>query len=221
MKTCCICKLDKPFSEFYKNKRKKDGHEPRCKLCNSAMKAMNRKNNYERTNKVCPKCNIEKSYRLDFYPNAPYCKDCARSYHKQWYQPGEKHTLKQQSLKRCTNCKEVLDVDMFGGNGGGRRNPRCRPCHNELTKESRRRRNMMKLYGLTGEDYGRMSSLQSGRCKICNEESKLVIDHCHETGVVRGLLCAHCNAMLGFARDNVKFMLSGIEYLEVHSGRTV
>ena len=53
------------------------------------------------------------------------------------------------------------------------------------------------VYGITLEDYERMSAEQGGACLICDEKTKLHIDHCHATGVVRGLLCSICNRALG------------------------
>ena len=52
-------------------------------------------------------------------------------------------------------------------------------------------------YGITEDEYTAMLEAQEGRCAICNLERKLVIDHDHKTGKVRGLLCKPCNAMLG------------------------
>jgi hypothetical protein len=43
-----------------------------------------------------------------------------------------------------------------------------------------------------------MSEQQNHRCLLCEKKRFLVIDHCHETGVVRGLLCRHCNTAVGF-----------------------
>jgi hypothetical protein len=64
-----------------------------------------------------------------------------------------------------------------------------------------------------------MYEAQHGQCKICNTfkmnrgRGRLVIDHCHSTGDVRGLLCHSCNVGLGFFRDNPKFLESAATYL--------
>lgn len=67
--------------------------------------------------------------------------------------------------------------------------------------ELNRRRELLK-YGLTPEDYDRMLERQDNSCKICKRScssgKKLAVDHCHNTGKVRGLLCASCNTRLGF-----------------------
>jgi len=80
-------------------------------------------------------------------------------------------------------------------------------------------------YGITYGDYQRMLEEQGGRCKLCNGDGfvmdknkhklKLVVDHCHKTGAVRGLLCHNCNRGLGLFKDNHNTLQSAIEYLKV------
>lgn len=65
------------------------------------------------------------------------------------------------------------------------------------------------------DDRARMEKNQSGRCAICNRKAKLVIDHCHATGFVRGLLCSRCNTGLGQFCDNTHLMEVAVEYLKV------
>ena len=66
---------------------------------------------------------------------------------------------------------------------------------------------------------------QGGKCEICgmtNERhlkingNRLHIDHNHKTGAVRGLLCSHHNAMIGFAGDDTTLLKKGIEYIKKH-----
>lgn len=56
-------------------------------------------------------------------------------------------------------------------------------------------------------------------CQICERHitelpSQLVVDHCHQTNEVRGLLCYNCNTLLGVARDQIKVLENGIKYLQ-------
>jgi hypothetical protein len=71
------------------------------------------------------------------------------------------------------------------------------------TDEDRRRARLTAQlkhrYGITLDDVERMREQQESRCAICNEEKKLVVDHDHNTGTVRALLCTVCNFAVGCA----------------------
>jgi hypothetical protein len=65
-------------------------------------------------------------------------------------------------------------------------------------------------YNITANDYDTMLKEQNHKCKIClisflhtKHSTKPFIDHCHTTNKVRGLLCLHCNAGLGYFKDDV------------------
>lgn len=74
-------------------------------------------------------------------------------------------------------------------------------------------------YGITSSDYQSMIDAQRGLCAICKKPSVkgLVIDHDHNTGAVRQLLCYPCNSALGFLRDDIKLALAAADYLIRHS----
>lgn len=69
-------------------------------------------------------------------------------------------------------------------------------------------------YGLTEEDVDAMRAEQGGLCAVCREDSATDIDHDHETGAVRGLVCPNCNLMLGNAKEDPARLLAGVVYLE-------
>jgi hypothetical protein len=82
---------------------------------------------------------------------------------------------------------------------------------------SKRRKELK--YGLTPEDYDALVAAQNGCCAICGigkEHTRygLVIDHCHTTGKIRGLLCDNCNRGIGLFKDNTISLKSAINYLE-------
>lgn len=64
------------------------------------------------------------------------------------------------------------------------------------------RRRQLAQFGITPKDYNKLLEKQGNSCKICKRTcstgKKLAVDHCHQTGMVRGLLCASCNTRLGF-----------------------
>lgn len=89
----------------------------------------------------------------------------------------------------------------------------------EFRAQKNRKRVTMR-YGITVEDYDRMLVVQGGKCALCFAEpvdepgKRLHVDHCHDTGKVRGLLCVACNTGMGKLRDNVEVLKRAIEYLE-------
>lgn len=68
-------------------------------------------------------------------------------------------------------------------------------------------------YGITPGEYIDMLLDQEKRCAICKKKEPLVIDHCHTTGLVRGLLCNKCNMGLGLFKDNADHLYEAAKYL--------
>jgi hypothetical protein len=72
-------------------------------------------------------------------------------------------------------------------------------------------------YGLARDDYLAMVASQGSACRICRryqpDHFKLHIDHCHDTGQVRGLLCGPCNQGIGLLRHSTERLELAIEYL--------
>lgn len=75
-------------------------------------------------------------------------------------------------------------------------------------------------YGITENDYNEMYKSQEGLCAICGNPPKmgqrLYVDHNHNTGEVRALLCQLCNSGLGSFKENIKLLSSAITYLETY-----
>lgn len=76
------------------------------------------------------------------------------------------------------------------------------------------------LYGITPEQYGAMLQQQDNRCAICRSDkwpgkgSRPHVDHCHDTGKVRGLLCGKCNVALGNMDDDPIRLRAAAAYVE-------
>ena len=83
-----------------------------------------------------------------------------------------------------------------------------------------RSRNLKVKFKLTIEDYDLMLSNQAGVCKICQRPPKtkrLAVDHDHETGAIRGLLCGPCNTALSHVELTSNFSRKALAYLENYS----
>lgn len=82
-----------------------------------------------------------------------------------------------------------------------------------------RRRMIEKSFGIPYSEYEAMYEKQGGKCAICLGEEPcarndhLAIDHCHESGKVRGLLCSSCNRALGLFKDSIEILESAKRYL--------
>lgn len=98
-------------------------------------------------------------------------------------------------------------------------------CCDDCKNFSAQNKYLMRVYKISFEEYEKMYVEQNGLCKICNREGflmderrhkmKLVVDHCHQTGVVRGLLCHNCNRALGLLGDDIERFERAIGYLKV------
>lgn len=138
-------------------------------------------------------------------------------------------------MKRCTGCEVEKPLDSFWRDN---RRPegrlsRCKTCKTAATNrfrkeqgydktrywrnpEGERERHLIRKYGVTLTDYNAMFKAQGGACAVCRrtQERAFDVDHCHETGRVRGLLCTGCNRMIGHAGDRPATLRAAADYLE-------
>ena len=131
--------------------------------------------------------------------------------------------------RRCYTCKEVKPLEAFAKSAKESLGHRyeCKVCQNkhakafhkqfpERTKQYEIKHNLMKDFGLTVETYDAMLVAQNGVCKICGNPpttERLSVDHDHQTGKLRGLLCRHCNVGLGHFRDDPNRLINACKYL--------
>lgn len=87
-----------------------------------------------------------------------------------------------------------------------------------------RNRRLKKVYGVVPEQWEALFESQGRRCAVCPRtaptDKSWHTDHCHDTGVIRGILCGKCNLMLGHAKDNPETLRAAAFYLEKHNGKT-
>ena len=85
-------------------------------------------------------------------------------------------------------------------------------------KEISRRSRLKKAFGLTLEEYDELLVKQNDGCGICgrsrsDDGRRLAVDHCHDTGKIRGLLCSSCNMALGMLNDDLELLKKAVDYL--------
>lgn len=140
--------------------------------------------------------------------------------------------------RTCSTCKKVKTLSDFykypksrstRGDGYQRRCKECILNYNKKfqnTTEYKEKIWANKItyrYGITSTEYQERCEEQSNRCAICfktpeeskgRSKTKLVVDHCHETNKVRGLLCSACNSALGLLGDDVSVLEAAVNYIK-------
>ena len=125
---------------------------------------------------------------------------------------------------KCPTCGETDIAKFYVDKEGNRTNKYCRECHKEGCKKRWHARDWLDRwasrnykYGVTKEYLIELYQEQDGKCAICAEvpstQRGLHVDHCHESGKVRGLLCHGCNVALGSFKDNPDLLTKAIEYI--------
>ena len=119
--------------------------------------------------------------------------------------------------KICSRCKEEKPISLFSKHKLGKNGIHsvCRECQSRSTVGYQRK----KSCGVDTDGYQIMLEHQESRCAICGvhvDDCKraLAVDHDHETGFARGLLCGSCNMGLGYFKDDVDRLRDAAWYLE-------
>ncbi len=82
-------------------------------------------------------------------------------------------------------------------------------------KEKRADSHLMPRYGMTRKKKNERIEFQKGKCAICHKVmTRPHVDHCHQSGVFRGILCFKCNVGLGSFDDSIENLKSAIRYLQ-------
>ena len=145
--------------------------------------------------------------------------------------------------KVCSKCRLEKSVSAFTRSSGYRDGYRsqCTPCRVAYANERRRRPDytpppsatrrshqdkarqkanfrawkLKRRYGITVARYDELVAQQQGMCAICRRVPKthFAIDHCHDTGRVRGLLCIPCNTAIGFLGDRPASLQRALDYV--------
>jgi len=209
---CTKCAAVKPLPEFSKAPRGKHGRKSSCKACDAIRAAANKKD------RSLPPGEVERRLQA-----------------------------RRGDTKRCSQCGEVKDRSQFSKTRDGKFGPilrsECKPCqainardwyrnNPERANDNRRRWNLKKEYGITVDQYDAMLEAQGGVCAICGKDEpnehgrtgtkfRLSVDHDHQTGEVRSLLCQKCNRAIGLFGDDPDLVEKASEYIRSHRNKAV
>jgi len=124
-------------------------------------------------------------------------------------------------MKRCSKCKKNKPKSNFRavnyGDGSWDYEAWCKDCHKEYVKQHPRKYDLDKVRGKGANKYrANKFNEQGGCCAICGKEEKslkkkMALDHNHETGKWRGLLCNGCNLKLGWTEKRLDKILIYLE----------
>lgn len=145
-------------------------------------------------------------------------------------------------MKTCTKCQESKKMSDFYSDKSKKdgKNSFCKQCQTlknykwskknndynakyakdwrSTRKISEKDKKLKSRYGITMNEFEELNKKQNKVCAICggiNRDRTLAVDHCHDTGNVRGLLCSRCNIGLGLFKDNQKLLAKAIDYLKM------
>jgi hypothetical protein len=131
--------------------------------------------------------------------------------------------------KLCPHCNITKNVENFYLNNG-KHSSWCKPCtisqskknakkNPEKRKEQDKKYYLKKAFNLSVNEYDALLEKQNGVCAICKKveirkNSRLSVDHCHNSNIIRGLLCRTCNLGLGYFYDDTNLLNNAISYLQ-------
>jgi hypothetical protein len=167
--------------------------------------------------KTCKVCGVTKPID-QFYPNKsgrdgrrPECKECNLARRKAAYRANPRAAIERVMQWRAKNPEQYAARQR---------------AYKESGKKAiaDRKSHLKRKYGLTVEQYDAMLGAQGGVCAICGEKPgdlTLHVDHHHESGAVRKLLCVRCNNALGLFQESHELFQAAADYLNGHDPKFI
>jgi hypothetical protein len=153
----------------------------------------------------CGKAKTEQEFRKGHKGRRQtLCKVCAAAHLRQWRDKNKDHVdaYHREYRKRPDQVVKKLDY-----------NKKRYHANPEVFRD----KYLQRTFGISLDDYNRLLALQGGVCAICSQPCKsgreLAVDHDHQTGQVRALLCMNCNRAIGWLQDRPELLMSATEYL--------
>ena len=187
MKFCSTCLTEQPLENFYSDKSKEDGRSSKCKLCRR----------FKKKRKSCINCSTK--LRLNKGINSKYCSKCRHKFGYCFL--CQKENQKMRSGICCSCFNKSSTINCFCCNKEWKQRISidgvCQTCYY-----------MLKKYNLSKVTYKELRTIKT--CQICdipiiytigNSPNRAIVDHCHTTHRVRGIICYKCNIIEGMIRD--------------------
>ncbi|WP_030783188.1 endonuclease VII domain-containing protein [Streptomyces sp. NRRL S-920] len=144
------------------------------------------------------------------------CRECAAEYYKRRQEARGKSVREKVAVpeghKLCRTCDEIKPHAEWHRNATASDglSTRCKACRAIQGREG----HLKRQYGMTEAERDEMIASQKGLCVICLSAPAAHVDHCHETGKVRGVLCFNCNSAIGKLGDDPDTVRRAAAYLE-------
>jgi hypothetical protein len=149
------------------------------------------------------------------------CKKCTETKPlSEFYKNGYTHLKPGREKKYRSDCKVCCNLNTkkyLNANSDKIKKQRREAYRKDKTKAIES--NLKRYYKLTLEEYEELFKAQNGQCKICETHQDEVdrrfdVDHNHETGRIRGLLCIKCNRGIGLLQDSIQILQTALNYLQ-------
>ncbi|MET9431965.1 endonuclease VII domain-containing protein [Streptomyces sp. NPDC003036] len=144
------------------------------------------------------------------------CRECAADRHRKRQIALGKNVRPRVQVPEghqcCQRCGEIKPYSEWHRNAttSDGLSTACKACRAVAARADY----LMRSYGLTEAEREEMVSSQMGICSICLRRPAVHVDHCHETGKVRGVLCFNCNSAIGKLGDDPDTVRRAAAYLE-------
>ncbi|WP_406461619.1 endonuclease VII domain-containing protein [Streptomyces sp. NBC_01622] len=145
-----------------------------------------------------------------------YCRECSAEYYRRRQEAKGKTVRAKVPVprghKRCPRCGEIKAHSEWEPNATTSDGyaSYCKACRADRNQQSYFKRK----YGITLAERDEMIASQMGLRAICLKAPAVHVDHCHQTGRVRGVLCFNCNSGIGLLRDDPAAAYRAADYLE-------
>ena len=190
LKQCTQCKEWKSRDLFNKRSAKADGLQSECRACHTERCRKYRKENPKK---------IEESLRKSREKHRDKINEKARAYAQQ----------NRQKIRECCRKSRLNNLEQY------RERERA---YYHANKNKIREKTLKAKYGIALSQYNMILAMQEFKCACCETEDpggngSFNVDHDHNTGQIRGLLCQNCNAGIGQLGDTIEGILNAVRYL--------